>query len=51
MIDLTPLKKLANEMQGPVKPVMDSLPSQMPEDRFIENFALLWNLSKREVEK
>ena len=51
MIDLTSLKKISERMDGPVKPVMDSLPSQMPEDRFIENFAMLWNLSKREVEK
>ena len=51
VIDLSPLKKIANEMQGPVKPVLESMPSQMPEDRFIENFAMLWNLSKREVKK
>ncbi|MCL4314370.1 MAG: hypothetical protein M1454_01395 [Candidatus Thermoplasmatota archaeon] len=47
MIDLGQLKKIANEMQGPVKPVLDSLPSQMPEDQFIANFAMLWNLSKK----
>ena len=51
MIDLGQLKKIANEMQGPVRAVLESMPSQMPEDRFIENFAMLWNLSKREVEK
>jgi len=51
VIDLSPLKKIANEMQGPIKPVLESMPSQMPEDRFVENFGMLWNLSKREVEK
>ena len=51
MIDLSQLKKIANEMQGPLKPVLESLPSQMPDERFIENFGMLWDLSKMERKK
>ena len=51
MIDISQLKRIAEQMQGPVKPVLESLPSQMPEDQFIVNFGMLWNLSKKEVEK
>lgn len=47
MIDLSPLKKIAAEMEGPVKPVLESMPSDISEEQFLQNFAILWNLSKR----
>ncbi len=51
MIDLSQLKKIATEMQGPLKPVLETMPSQLQEDQFIANFGMLWNLSKAEVKK
>ena len=39
MIDLSPLKKIAAEMEGPVKPVLESMPSDISEEQFLQNFA------------